>query len=256
MRKLEGKTALITGAARGQGAAEARLFAAEGASVILTDLLDAQGEAVADDIGPAASYHHLDVTDESAWQTIVERVQSQFGRLDVLVNNAGVLKLGPIEQTSLDDYSSVIQVNQIGVFLGMRAAIPLMRAAGGGSIINVSSIDGLVGMTYAAAYVASKFAVRGMTKVAALELGQERIRVNSVHPGGVDTPMVQGAGDNMGSNKPFSNVPLGRIGTPEDVARMALFLASDDSAYCTGCEFVVDGGLTAGFDVSKYMSGN
>ena len=253
MGKLEGKVALITGAARGQGEAEARLFAAEGATVVMTDVLDAQASEVARSIGPAASYHRLDVTEEAGWKHITDDIRSRHGKLDVLVNNAGVLRLGPLEHTTLEDYLAVIRVNQVGVFLGMRAAIPLMKAAGVGSIINVSSIDGLVGMTYGTGYVASKFAVRGMTKVAALELGRERIRVNSVHPGGIDTAMVRGDGSRETSGQPFSNVPLGRIGAPEDIARMALFLASDDSAYCTGSEFIADGGLTAGFDVSDFL---
>ncbi|MEQ8485292.1 MAG: SDR family oxidoreductase [Pseudomonadales bacterium] len=253
MGKLEGRVALITGAARGQGEAEARLFAAEGATIVMTDVLDAQASEVVRSIGPAASYHRLDVTEEAGWKHIADDIRSRHGKLDVLVNNAGVLRLGPLEHTTLEDYLAVIRVNQVGVFLGMRAAIPLMKAAGGGSIINVSSIDGLVGMTYGTGYVASKFAVRGMTKVAALELGRERIRVNSIHPGGVDTAMVRGDGSRETSGQPFSNVPLGRIGVPEDIARMALFLASDDSAYCTGAEFIADGGLTAGFDVSDFL---
>lgn len=253
MGKLSGKVALITGAARGQGEAEARLFAAEGATVVMTDVLDADGQAVARDIGPLATYHPLDVTTESAWRRVADEVRTRHGRLDVLVNNAGVLRLSRLEDTALDDYLAVIRVNQIGVFLGMRTAIPLMRAAGGGSIVNVSSIDGLIGMAYGTSYVASKFAVRGMTKVAALELGKEGIRVNSIHPGGVDTAMVR---SNAAPGEPtgaFSTVPLGRIGTAHDIARMALFLASDDSAYSTGSEFIADGGLTAGFDVGDFL---
>lgn len=256
MGMLTGRIALITGAARGQGEAEARLFAAEGATVLMTDVLDDDGAAVARDIGAAASYRHLDVTEEAGWQKIADEIRSRHGRLDVLINNAGILRLAPFENTPLEDYLAVIGVNQVGVFLGIRAAIPLMRAAGGGSIVNISSIDGLVGMALGAAYVSSKFAVRGMTKVAALELGRDNIRVNSIHPGGVDTAMVRG--DNAPMDTPtgaFAKVPLGRIGTPNDVAHMALFLASDASAYSTGSEFVVDGGLTAGFDVSDFIDG-
>jgi len=255
MGKLSGKVALITGAARGQGEAEARLFAAEGATVVMTDVLDVDGRAVARDIGPRATYLALDVTSEADWRAVAEEIRGRHGCLHVLVNNAGILRLGRLEDTSLDDYVAVVRVNQIGVFLGMRTAIPFMRAAGGGSIINVSSIDGLVGMAYGASYVASKFAVRGMTKVAALELGKDRIRVNSIHPGGVDTAMVRGNAAPEGATGAFSSVPLGRIGTAQDIARMALFLASDDSAYSTGSEFIADGGLTAGFDVGDFLSG-
>ena len=250
MGKLNGKIALITGAARGQGAAEARLFAEEGATVILTDVEDDAGAAVATEIGDTATYAHLDVASESEWQRLAADIEAQHGRLDICVNNAGILRLGPFEHTTLSDYESVIRVNQTGVFLGIRTSIPLMRKAGGGSIINISSIDGLVGMSFAPGYVASKFAVRGMTKAAALELGADNIRVNSIHPGGVNTPMLTGVqSEPREEGSAFSRVPLGRVGEPEEVARLALYLASDDSSYSTGSEFVVDGGLTAGFNL-------
>ena len=250
MGKLAGKIALITGAARGQGAAEARLFAEEGATVILTDVEDDVGEALATEIGGAADYVHLDVTSESEWQRLAEDIGRQHGHLDICVNNAGIIRLGPFEHTTLADYEAVVRVNQFGVFLGMRTSIPLMRKAGGGSIVNISSIDGLVGMSFAAGYVASKFAVRGMTKAAALELGSENIRVNSIHPGGVNTPMLTGLqSEPQEQGAGFSRVPLGRVGEPEEVARLALYLASDDSSYSTGSEFIIDGGLTAGFNL-------
>ena len=250
MGKLDGKVALITGAARGQGEAEARLFVEEGGKVVLADVLDGEGAVVAKDLGDSACYTHLDVTSETDWVAAVELAKSKFGRLDILVNNAGILKFGPIAMTSLDDYRAVIEVNQIGVFLGMRAAIPAMVANPGGSIVNISSIDGLIGMAGGVAYVASKFAVRGMTKTAAIELGPVGIRVNSIHPGGVDTPMIRPEGSPLASldisEMMSKQVPLGRIGEPMEIARLALFLASDDSSYCSGSEFVADGGMTAG----------
>lgn len=255
MARLDGKVAIITGAARGQGAAEARLFTAEGARVVLGDVLDDEGKALAAELGNNAVYTHLDVTQESAWTSAVELAERRFGPVHVLINNAGIVRIAPLEQTSLADYLAVIQVNQVGVFLGMRSVIPSMKRAGSGSIVNISSIDGLVGMALGAAYVSSKFAVRGLTKTAALELGPAGIRVNSIHPGGVDTPMVRGIGvapDTAAAQGLFSNVPLGRIGQPGEIAKLALFLASDESSYSTGSEFIADGGLTAGFRLEQY----
>ncbi len=251
MGKLDGKVALISGAARGMGEAEARYFVEQGARVIVGDVLDGEGQVVAKDLGSAVRYCHLDVTSEAAWRAAVDMATSEFGRLDILVNNAGILRLAPIVSTSIDEYMSVINVNQVGVFLGMRAVIPIMTANKSGSIINISSIDGLVGMAGSVAYVASKFAVRGMTKVAALELGSLGIRVNSIHPGGVDTPMVHMEGFDPASLDQMMSqmVPLGRIGQPIEIARLAAFLASDESSYCTGSEFVADGGMTAGFGI-------
>lgn len=255
MSRLDGKVAIITGGARGQGAAEARLFVAEGARVLLGDVLDDEGKALAAELGKNAVYTHLDVTDELAWRSAVELAEKRFGPVHVLVNNAGIVRIAPFEQTSLADYMDVIRVNQVGVFLGIRSVIASMKRAGGGSIVNISSIDGLVGMALGAAYVSSKFAVRGLTKTAALELGPLGIRVNSIHPGGVDTPMVRGIGvqpDASAGQGLFSNVPLGRIGQPAEMAKLALFLASDDSSYSTGSEFIADGGLTAGFRLDQY----
>jgi len=247
MSRLQGKVALITGASRGTGEATARLFAREGARVMLADVLDAEGEAVAKDIGDAAAFIHLDVSSEQDWSAATDAVIQRIGRLDVLINNAGILRFASIEESSLDEYMAVTNVNQVGVFLGMRAAVPLLREAGGGSIVNVSSVEGLRGLPRLCAYAASKFAVRGMTKVAAVELGKHNIRVNSIHPGGIDTPMIraqglEGAGD---LDFIFKGIPLRRAGSPEDLASLMLFLASDESAYCTGAEFVIDGGATA-----------
>jgi 3alpha(or 20beta)-hydroxysteroid dehydrogenase len=250
MGALEGKVAIVTGAARGQGEAEARLFVDEGAKVALTDVLDDQGQAVADELGEAAFYRRLDVTDETAWSETVGEVVSRWGRLDVLVNNAGIGEGGPIEYTTLESYRRVIDVNQIGVFLGMRSVIAPMRDSGGGSIVNISSVDGMLGMAYVIAYVSSKFAVRGMTKTAAIELGQYGIRVNSVHPGGVDTPMIHPEGfEGFDPGPMFSKIPLQRIGMPDDIAKVVLFLASDASGYVTGTELVADGGLIAGVHI-------
>ena len=247
--RLGGRVALISGGSRGQGAAEARLFTAEGASVVIGDVLDDEGKAIAEELGEAAAYVHLDVRRKEDWAGAVATATDTFGGLDVLINNAGVFRLSSIEDTTPEDYMSLIEVNQLGVFLGMQAVIAAMTTAGRGSIVNISSVDGLVGMAGSVSYVASKFAVRGMTKVAALELGPRGIRVNSIHPGGVDTPMIRDLqiGDiTLDGTGAMGRVPLGRIGTPEDVARLALFLASDDSSYCTGSEFTIDGGLLAG----------
>ncbi|MGB5097954.1 MAG: glucose 1-dehydrogenase [Porticoccaceae bacterium] len=248
MSNLNGKVALITGAARGQGAAEARLFAQRGAKVMLCDILDSEGQAVAAEIGANAAYLRLDVTSEASWQAAVKATVSKFGKLNVLVNNAGIVKVTDLADCPLEEYMQVIQVNQVGVFLGMKTVAPAMKQAGGGSIVNISSIDGLIGMTGGTAYCASKFAVRGMTKVAALELGKDGIRVNSIHPGGILTPMITGAGlDAQTAGEVFGRVPLQRIGQPEEIATLAAYLASDDASYSTGSEFIADGGLTAGF---------
>jgi 3alpha(or 20beta)-hydroxysteroid dehydrogenase len=245
--RLDGKVALISGGARGQGEAEARLFAAEGAKVVLGDVLDEVGEKLAVEIGDAAAYVHLDVSRPDDWATAVEAATNRFGKLDVLVNNAGILRFGSIERTSFEEYRQVIEVNQFGCFLGMKAAIPALKAAGGGAIVNISSTQGLEGMAGACAYTASKFAVRGMTKAAALELGRYSIRVNSVHPGGIDTPMLAlDQVDQSNKDAGYRHQPIGRIGKPEEVARLVTFLASDESSYSTGAEFLIDGGMTAG----------
>jgi 3alpha(or 20beta)-hydroxysteroid dehydrogenase len=246
--RLDGKVAIITGSARGQGEAQARLFAHEGAKVVLGDVLEREGDAVAEDIGTdRATFRRLDVTDPDDWDGMVALATQRFGSLNVLVNSAGILRSHPIEGHPLDDYLAVVNVNQVGCFLGMRAVVAPMRSAGGGSIVNTSSVAGLVGTNGLVAYSASKFAVRGMTRVAAIELGEYGIRVNSIHPGGIDTPMVRRTeiGD-RDLDAGFAHLPLRRIGRPEEVALMALFLASDESSYSTGSEFVLDGGSTAG----------
>jgi len=249
MGRLAGKVAIITGAARGQGAVEAKLFADEGARVVLTDILDAEGKETAAAIGDSAIYCHHDVRHEDSWAEIVAAAEQAFGRIDVLINNAGILHMAPMLETRLDDYMRVIEVNQVSCFIGMKAVAEPMKRAGGGSIVNISSIAGMTGTRGLVAYTASKFAMRGMTKVAALELGPLGIRVNSVHPGGVATPMVGmevGQQVAIEGGPGFSGQPIPRIGQAEEIARMALFLASDEGSYCTGSEYVVDGGLLAG----------
>jgi 3alpha(or 20beta)-hydroxysteroid dehydrogenase len=245
--RLDDKVALVTGAAQGQGAAIARRFAAEGAKVVLADVADEAGKTVAEEIGSSAVYTHHDVTDQSSWDEAVRVATEGFGKLDVLINNAGILKWAPLEEHALDDYMAVIRVNQVGCFLGMKAVIPSMKEAGGGSIVNTASTAGLEGNAGTIGYSASKFAVRGMTKTAALELGKYNIRVNAVCPGGINTQMGNpfgNEGDDL--NKFYKRYPIKRIGTPEEIASMMVFLASDESSYCTGADFVVDGGYTIG----------
>lgn len=244
--RAKDKVVLITGGSRGQGAAEARLLAAEGAQVVIGDVRRETGEELAAEIGEACRFVELDVTDPASWDAAIAITTIAFGGLDVLVNNAGIAAYTPIIGGDVDEYKRVIDVNQVGVYLGMRSAAPLMKSRGGGSIINISSIDGLIGMPYVAAYVASKFAVRGMTKVAAIELARHGIRANSIHPGYIDTAMVrEPMGDELAESL-AKTVPLRRLGTSHEIAELVTYLASDASAYCTGSEFVIDGGVTAG----------
>lgn len=243
MDRLAGKVALITGGAQGQGAAAARAFVAEGAKVVIADIVDDLGGALADELGEAAAFVHLDVTSEDDWTNGVDVTLETFGALNVLINNAGILMFSELKSTALADYERVIRVNQVGTFLGMRAVVEAMEDAGGGSIVNSSSTEGLGGMAMLLSYGASKFAIRGMTKSAAMELGPNGIRVNSVHPGMINTGMVSDHADGMANA--VTKVPLRRIGQPEDVANLYLYLASDESSYSTGAEFVVDGGVTA-----------
>ena len=256
MGKLDGKVALISGGSRGQGEAQARLFAREGAQVALADVLDAEGELVAasiNDTGGDALYHHLDVTEQNQWQQTVDAVVERYGRLDVLINNAGIARVKFIEESTLQDYLEVIMINQVGVWLGMQAAIPAMKDAGSGCIINTSSTAGLEGYPGLGAYVSSKFAVRGMTKVAAQELGQFNIRVNSVHPGPIDTPMIRDPQIRRSADEDFDvgrSSPIPRVGHVDEVAKMMLFIAAD-ATYSTGAEFVIDGGVTAGSSLNR-----
>jgi 3alpha(or 20beta)-hydroxysteroid dehydrogenase len=247
MGDLEGKVAIITGAAGGQGAAAARRYVAEGARVVIADVNDESGKALAVELGEAAYYRHLDVSSEDDWTGVVDEAVRELGKIDILVNNAGILFFSALVDTTLEQYERVIRINQIGTFLGMRSVIKPMTANGGGSIINTSSIEGLAAVPMLTAYSSSKFAIRGMTKVAAMELGEKGIRVNSVHPGMIDTNMVSTAagGAEIDLTRAARKVALRRIGRPEEVAEVVVFLGSDKSSYCTGAEFVVDGGATA-----------
>ena len=247
MGRLDGKVALISGGARGQGEAEARLFAAEGAKVMVGDVLDDEGETLARELSSdQCAFRHHDVTDESQWAAIVTETLERFGRLDILVNNAGIFRILPMMQTSLEDYRRINDINQVGVFLGMQAVTPSLIERGGGSIINISSIAGLRGSPASFAYSASKWAVRGMTKSAALKLAILKVRVNSIHPGIIDTPMVRSSTTSACGTRSASASHWEMLLRSEEVARLALFLASDDSTYCTGAEFIVDGGMTTG----------
>jgi NAD(P)-dependent dehydrogenase (short-subunit alcohol dehydrogenase family) len=247
--RLEGKVALISGGARGQGATEGQLFVDEGAKVVLADILDVEGEATAAQIrenGGEASYVHLDVTSEDEWRSAVEFALQTYGRLDILINNAAIYKRTPIVDTDVEEWRQIMEVNSTGVFLGTKHAIPAMQRSGGGSIINISSTAGLIGSARGSAYGASKGSVRLFTKYTAIQHATENIRANSIHPGPIDTVMIA---DNLATPEARAEsearVPLRRIGTVMDVAYGALFLASDESSYMTGAELVIDGGVTA-----------
>lgn len=241
MSELAGRVALVTGGARGIGAAVARAVVAAGGQVVVGDVLDEEGRRTVEELGAAASYIHLDVTDRNGWAAAVSGAERTFGRLDVLVNNAAITGTSPIDAYGYDDFERIMAVNVTGVFNGIRAVIPAMRAVGGGSIINFSSVAGLMGFQYSSGYVTSKFAVRGLTKAAAIDLAPDHIRVNSVHPGFVNTPMTAGA-----PVDPTLLNLMGRGGEPEELARLVIFLASDASSYSTGAEFIADGGESAG----------
>ena len=248
MGRLDGKVALITGGARGMGKSHVRHFVAEGARVVFGDVLDDKGEYVAAGLGEqACRYIHHDVTSEEDWAAAVRLATEAFGRLDVLVNNAGILTFARIADMPLADFRRVLEVNAVGCWLGMKAVTGPMTESGGGSIVNISSIEGFTGADGLSAYSASKFAVRGMTKVAARELARFGIRVNSVHPGGVLTRMIVEVADARTDGEAFIKaMPLGRFAEPVEISRLVAYLASDESSYSTGSEFIADGGILAG----------
>ena len=247
--RLEYKVALISGGARGMGAVEAKLFAEEGAKVIIGDMLEEEGRKVEAEINEAGGecvFVLLDVSSEEAWQNAVNEAVSRYGKLDILVNNAGIYRAHNVEETTSDEWDQVMDINAKGVFLGTKHAIPAMRDAGGGSIVNISSVAGLVGSRATSAYNASKGAVRLLTKSTAIQYASDGIRANSVHPGTIETPMTEGflADPSMRQDR-MDRTPIGRLGKPEDVAYGALFLASDEASFMTGSELVIDGGRTA-----------
>lgn len=237
-KRVEGKVAVVTGGAQGMGAAHARLLAEHGARVVIADVSDDAGNELAAELGYDAAFVHLDVTDADQWRALVGATNAMFGPIDVLINNAGILVLHTVETATLAEYRKVIEVNQVGTFLGMQAVIPGMKHSGSGSIVNISSTAGTVGFADNFAYTASKWAVRGMTKAAALDLAGYGIRVNAILPGEVNTPMIADLGL---STDPM---PLGRFGNPMEIAYLALYLASDESGYTTGADHVIDGGYT------------
>jgi NAD(P)-dependent dehydrogenase (short-subunit alcohol dehydrogenase family) len=247
--RLQGKVALISGGARGMGAVEARLFVKEGAKVAIADVLQDEGnslEAEISNAGGDAFFVNLDVTSEDAWSRAIAEVVAKYGRLDILVNNAGIYRRGLVEDTTEQEWDTVLDVNAKGVFLGTKFAIPAMRAGGGGSIVNISSVAGIIGSKQSTAYNASKGAVRLLTKTTAIQYAQEGIRANSVHPGPIGTQMLdQVFPDQEMKENRMSEIPIGRMGTVDDVAYGVLFLASDESSYMTGSELVIDGGFTA-----------
>ena len=247
--RLAGRVAIISGGATGQGAAEARLLVAQGAQVVIGDIDDDNGKRLADELGEPARFNHLDVRSEDDWRSTLEAARGAFGKVTALVNNAGIVTTPTsILKTPVDAYRNVIEVNQIGAYTGIHVVAPAIIEAGGGSIVNISSVNGFVGGWGVAGYVSSKFALRGLTRVAAIELARKGVRVNSVHPGPIDTPMLrQGLPEGVDAAAVMGNlVPAGRCGTPEDVANVVAFLISDESSFCYGGEFIVDGGLLAG----------
>ncbi|MFD7453304.1 glucose 1-dehydrogenase [Kitasatospora sp. NPDC059827] len=253
MNDLTGRTVLITGGARGLGAEAARLAVAAGANVVITDVLAEDGAATAAELGERARFVRHDVTSEADWQRVVDFAVAEFGALHGLVNNAGISTGSLLTDESVEHFRKVLDINLTGVFIGMKTVVPAMRAAGGGSIVNISSAAGLMGLALTAGYGASKWGVRGLSKIGAVELGAERIRVNSVHPGMTYTPMTASVGIRRGEGN-YPNTPMGRVGEAPEIATAVVYLLSDDSSYVTGAELAVDGGWTTGPTV-RYVMG-
>ncbi|WP_372736003.1 SDR family NAD(P)-dependent oxidoreductase [Nocardioides sp.] len=245
MDRLAGKVAIITGGAMGQGAGISRAYVAEGAKVVIADVAKDEGQALADELGADAHFAHHDVSDPAAWTSLVEDTNQRFGPVSILANNAGILRFGSVEDMPIEDVELLFRVNQLGCWLGMQSVVPTMKGNGGGAIINASSTEGLGGMANTVAYGATKFAIRGMTKGASHELGRYNIRVNSVHPGMIDTPMTRVHGGDIAMEYGASKIPLRRVGHPEDVAPLYVFLGSEESSYINGAEIAIDGGVTA-----------
>ncbi|MFE4519604.1 glucose 1-dehydrogenase [Kitasatospora sp. NPDC056783] len=253
MNDLTGKTVIITGGARGLGAEAARLSVAAGAAVVITDVLDDDGEATAAELGERARFARHDVTSEQDWQRVVDFAVAEFGAVHGLVNNAGISTGSLLADESVEHFRKVLDINLTGVFIGMKTVVPALRAAGGGSIVNISSAAGLMGLALTAGYGASKWGVRGLSKIGAVELGSERIRVNSVHPGMTYTPMTASVGIRRGEGN-YPNTPMGRVGEAPEIASAVVYLLSDESSYVNGAELAVDGGWTTGPTV-KYVMG-
>ena len=250
MGRLQDKVALVTGAARGIGAQIAAVFAEEGAAVVLADRRDELGESVAEDVrkvGGRAAYVHLDITSEEDWSAAVQRASSEFGGVDVLVNNAGIIRVKPFVETSLEEFRKVLDTNLVGAFLGMQAVVEPMKARGGGALVTFASVQGLEGRDGMSAYTAAKFGVRGLSKTVAIELGELGIRVNTIFPGPTKTKMTERKGwSEEQYDEAYKGYPLGRMARPDELAQMALFLASDASRLCTGVDLPVDGGASVG----------
>lgn len=244
--KLHGSVAIVTGGSRGQGAATARVFAAEGARVVIADILEEEGRATARDLGSSAMYVKLDVSNENSWRDVLSGTAAKWGSADILINNAGILHQSTILELTQEDFERVLRVNLIGAWLGIKAVAPAMMAKGKGAIVNICSTAAVCGINGAAAYSASKWALRGLTKTAAMELGYRGVRVNAVFPGAIDTTMNSSNEAQSTSGKKYRDRPIQRAGTPEEVARASLFLVSDESSYLCGAEIVVDGGVTVG----------
>ncbi len=246
MGRFDNRAVIVTGGSRGMGASHARGFVAEGANVVIADVLEQEGRTLADELGDHAIFSRLDVTSDRDWAATVAAAEDSFGPVSVLVNNAGIVRFGPIAETEPAVWRQVIDINLTGTYLGIRAIVPSMRKAGGGAIVNISSAGGMMAYPNNAAYVASKWGARGLTKTAALELGRDNIRVNSVHPGPVRTPMTAGPDAAAAVAAEVRRLAIARVAEPDEITRLVLFVASDEASFSTGSEFIVDGGVLLG----------